>query len=65
MRSSLVLISFAMLALAGCASTQVEHAPVGVTVGQQLIDLKQAHTRGVLSDREYDEQRRQLIESVR
>ena len=65
MRSSLVLISFAMLALAGCASSQVEHAPVGVTVGQQLIDLKQAHTRGVLSDREYDEQRRQLIESVR
>ena len=65
MRSSLVLISFAMLALAGCASSQVEHAPVGVTVGQQLIDLKQAHTRGVLCDREYDEQRRQLIESVR
>lgn len=49
----------------GCSSSQVLHAPVGVTVGQQLIDLKLAHTRGVLSDREYDAQRRALIDGVR
>lgn len=51
--------------LAACSSSRVVHAPVGVTVGRQLIDLKQAHVRGALSDREYDQQRRQLIESVR
>ena len=41
------------------------HAPVDVTIGQQLIDLKNAHTRGALSVREYDEQRRKLIEAVK
>ncbi len=61
---SLVLLCGA-LSLAGCSSSRVQHTPVGVTVGQQLIDLKQAHTRGVLSDREYDAQRRALVDSVR
>ena len=54
-----------VLALSACSSSRVQHAPIGVTVGQQLIDLKQAHTSGALSDREYAEQRRALIDSVR
>lgn len=64
MRSSVVLLC-GVVALSACASSQVLHAPLAVTVGQQLIDLKQAHTRGVLSDSEYDAQRRALIDSVR
>jgi hypothetical protein len=53
------------IALSGCSSSKVVHAPVGVTVGQQLIDLKQAHSKGALSDREYEQQRKRLIDSVR
>ena len=58
-------IFFAALVLAACSSNKVVHAPVGVTVGQQLIDLKKAHASGALSDREYDQQRQRLIDSVR
>ena len=52
------------LALTGCSSTDVVRAPLDVTIGQQLIDLKQAHTNGALSNSEYDDQRRRLINSV-
>lgn len=51
--------------LAGCSSNEVVHAPVKVTVGQQLIDLKKAHESGAMSNAEYDQQRRRLIDSVR
>lgn len=64
MRPYVILLCGA-LAVSACSSSRVVHAPIAVTVGQQLIDLKQAHTRGVLSDSEYDAQRRALIDSVR
>lgn len=51
--------------LGGCSSNRFVHAPVGVTIGQQLIDLKKAHAQGALSDREYDQQRKHLVDSVR
>jgi hypothetical protein len=35
-----------------------------VTVGQQLIDLKNARDNGALSASEYDSQRRKLINNV-
>lgn len=66
-RSSSVLMAVLAAAalLSSCSSNQVLRAPVDVTVGQQLIDLKNAHASGALSDREYDQQRRKLIESVK
>ncbi len=51
--------------LAGCSSNEMLRAPLDVSIGQQLIDLKEAHSRGALTDREYEQQRRQLIDSVR
>ncbi len=50
--------------LAGCGSTEVVRAPVNVSVGQQLIDLKKARDSGALSPREYEQQKTQLIRSV-
>lgn len=63
--ASAVSILLAAMVLAACSSNKVVHAPVGVTIGQQLIDLKKAHASGALSDREYDQQRQRLIDSVR
>jgi len=54
-----------VFALAGCSSTDVVRAPMDVSIGQQLIDLKKAHDNGVLSVSEYDSQRRRLIDSVK
>ncbi len=62
-RSTLLVVCTAVV-LAGCSSNRLLHAPVDVTIGQQLIDLKKAHAGGALSDREYAEQRRKLIDSV-
>jgi hypothetical protein len=50
--------------LAACGSTEVVRAPVNVSVGQQLIDLKKARDSGALSPREYEQQKAQLIRSV-
>lgn len=54
-----------MLGLAACSSNQVVRAPLDLTIGQQLIDLKKAHTSGALSAAEYDQQRRRLIDNVK
>lgn len=50
--------------LAGCGGHEVVRPTVSVSIGQQLIDLKQAHDNGALSRPEYERQRQQLIDSV-
>ena len=61
----LFLMLMLMLSLAACSSNDVLRAPLDLTVGQQLIDLKKAHTSGALSTAEYDQQRRRLIDNVK
>jgi hypothetical protein len=51
--------------LCGCSSTEVVQAPLEVTIGQQLMDLKKARDNGVLNANEYDNQRRRLIDNVK
>ncbi len=63
MRSNLIVMALVAY-LAGCSSTDVVRAPLDVSIGQQLIDLKKARDNGVLSASEYDSQRRRLIDSV-
>ncbi len=50
--------------LAGCGGHEVVRPTVSVSIGQQLIDLKKAREAGVLSQREYEAQKSQLIRSV-
>jgi hypothetical protein len=66
MKSILSGAAAAVLAatLAACGSTEVVRAPVNVSVGQQLIDLKKARESGALSTREYEQQKAQLIKNV-
>ena len=65
MLNKLFFIVLLMLGLAACSSNDVLRAPLDLTVGQQLIDLKKAHTSGALSTAEYDQQRRRLIDNVK
>jgi len=62
-RAAIVGIGVANV-LVGCSGTQVVRPTVSVSVGQQLIDLKKAHDSGALSDKEYQAQKAQLINSV-
>jgi hypothetical protein len=56
----------ALCALAACSSTRTEVMPpsVNVSIGQQLIDLKKARDSGAMSQTEYEQQVRKLIDSV-
>ena len=64
MSSKLIVVAALLAALTGCSSTDVVRAPLDVSIGQQLIDLKKARDNGVLSGSEYDSQRRRLIDNV-
>jgi hypothetical protein len=56
----------ALCALVACSSAKTEVMPptVNVSIGQQLIDLKVAKDSGALSQNEYEQQVRRLIDSV-
>ena len=48
--------------LTGCIhvdSDDIERTP---TTGQQLIDLAEAHEKGLISDSEYKEERRKILD---
>jgi hypothetical protein len=51
--------------LAACSSTEVVAPTMNVSVGQQLIDLKKAKDSGALSEKEWEQQKKTLIDSVR
>ena len=62
-----VCSALAALLLVACTSTSTDVLPptVNVSIGQQLIDLKNAKDKGAISQSEYDKQAKQLINSVK
>lgn len=66
----LVLVLLAMLfSLSGCCcggsdtkTTVIEKQPVTTTpLGEELVKLKEAHEKGALTDKEYEEQKAKLL----
>ena len=51
-------------ALSACGSSEVVAPTMNVSIGQQLMDLKQAKDKGVISQSEWDQQKQRLIKSV-
>jgi hypothetical protein len=64
MTRAIVLVTCLTAMLAACGGNEVVRPAVNVSVGQQLIDLKKARDAGALSAREYEYQRKRLIDSV-
>jgi hypothetical protein len=62
--SGAALIALAVLAACSSAKTEVMPPTVNVSIGQQLIDLKKAKDSGALSQKEYEQQARKLIDGV-
>ena len=56
-------VIIAAILLCGCGSSAPARPRVEVTIGQQLIELKEAHDAGALNDKEYERQRKKLIDS--
>jgi hypothetical protein len=65
MQLKIVSVLALLCALAACSGNEVVRAPLELTIGQQLIDLKNAHISGALSKAEYDQQRSKLIDNVK
>jgi hypothetical protein len=52
-----------LLLTAGCGSTKVStHSTTQATVGQQLMDLKNARDQGLINDKEYEKLREAIVE---
>ncbi len=56
----------AALVLAGCGGggAEVKTTTTTVSIGQQLIDLKNAHDKGSISDSEYRKLRENMIDNA-
>lgn len=63
LKSTMVSLTCALMV--GCSSTEVVAPSMNVSVGQQLIDLKKAKDAGAISQREWEQQKTALINSVR
>ena len=62
-RATVVL---AAILVAACASSSMKVVPpvINVAIGQQLIDLKKARDAGAITQREYEQQAKRVIDSV-
>ena len=62
-----VIACMAVALLAACSSTSTDVLPpiINVSIGQQLIDLQKARESGAISQKEYQVQARQVIDSVK
>jgi hypothetical protein len=63
MKATVIVLSCALMG--ACSSTEVVAPSMNVSIGQQLIDLKKAKDSGALSQKEWEQQKQRLIDSVK
>lgn len=51
-----------VLVTAGCGGADVRTQTTTTTTGQELLDLKKAYDSGVISEKEYDRKREEILE---
>jgi hypothetical protein len=63
----IILIVFGLF-ISGCggggAETEIKQAPQ-TTLGQELLDLDKAHEKGVISDDEYENLKKEIIKKYK
>jgi hypothetical protein len=57
--------ALAALLISGCGGNEVIQPTVNVSLGQQLIDLKKARDSNALSERDYEREKKKLIDDAR
>ena len=60
------ILTVMALGLFGCggggAKVQSEHSSYSTTLGQELKDLEDAYQKGIISEKQYEDAKRSLIE---
>ena len=51
-----------VLLTTGCGGTDVRNQTTTTTTGQELMDLKKAYDTGVISEKEYDRKREEILD---
>jgi hypothetical protein len=60
-----VLAAVALMSLgtlSGCGGAEVETSHTTATTGQQLMDLQKAYEAGIITQQEYEQQRKKLLD---
>ncbi len=65
MKAASIIATLAMASILTACSSDAPRGPrIDVTIGQQLIELKEAREAGALTDKEYERQKKALIDSI-
>ena len=56
------IVAILLIIGTGCGSTTKVTSETNSGVGQQLIDLEQAHSKGIIDDKEYAKLRKSLVQ---
>jgi len=62
MKAATIAALLLATALAGCGGADVKTTTTTVSIGQQLIDLKNARDSGAITEREYQRARKELVD---
>jgi uncharacterized lipoprotein YbaY len=61
---AITILAAIMVAACASSSTKVTPPIVNVSIGQQLIDLKKARDSGAITQREYEQQAKRVVDNV-
>lgn len=62
--AAIALAAALVVGLGACSGTEVVAPTMNVSIGQQLIDLKNARDSGAISQAEWLKQKQRIIDSV-
>lgn len=55
-------VAAAVLSVAGCGGADVRNQTTTTTTGQELLDLKKAYDTGVITEKEYERKREEILD---
>jgi uncharacterized membrane protein len=63
MKTAVTVLTLAVILLgAGCGGADVRNQTTTTTTGQELLDLKKAYDSGVITEKEYERKREEILE---
>ena len=64
----IIVLLVTSLGLSGCgrkSTSKVETTTITTTLGQELVDLQQAHEKGIITEKEYNDLKKKVIKKYK